>query len=225
MAGAVDGPNPYAEEGSAPSLVALAGRLAVRARRRRYEWFRQTMRPGSGEEILDIGCGGGAWSIAQLDPAASVTGVDRVEGIGFDRPNQRFVVADACALPFADDQFDIGFSNSVIEHIDRCRRTDFAAELRRVCRRYWVQTPNYWFPIEPHALLPGVQFLPRPIRETAWKASPRRIRYEDSLSLLTADELSCLFDDALILRERVGALTKSLIAVGPRDLFRRRPTD
>jgi SAM-dependent methyltransferase len=218
------GPSPYSAVGK-PGLepiVELAGRAAGRARGRRFDWFQRTMRPEPDDEILDVGCGGGAWSLARLDPAARVTGVDRVAGVGFDRPHQRFVIADACALPFGDDEFDIGFSNSVIEHIDRERRADFAAELRRVARRYWVQTPNRWFPIEPHALLPAVQLLPERARRLAWRASPRRIPYEDSLELLARGELAELFDDALIFRERIGPLTKSLIAVGPREAFRPR---
>jgi hypothetical protein len=82
-----------------------------------------------------------------------------------------------------------------------------------------VQTPNYWFPIEPHALLPGVQFLPKHVRREAWRLSPRGIEYEDSLELLTEGELAKLFTDALIMRERIGPLVKSLVAIGPREDF------
>jgi SAM-dependent methyltransferase len=200
-------------------IIALAGSVASRARARRYERYRATMLPQAEDRILDLGCGE-SWSLAHLDPEARVTGVDLVERSGFDRPNQSFVVADACELPFPDNSFEIAYSNSLIEHIPSERRRDFAREVRRVAERYWIQTPNRWFPIEPHALLPGVQFLPDRARRAAWNASPRRAPYEEALRLLDAAELAELFDDALILRERAGPLTKSLLAVGPRQLFR-----
>lgn len=216
------GANPYdlADGRGWERAIDLAGRFASEARARRYEWYRKTIRPEPQERLLDLGCGTG-WSLAELDHEAYVTGVDLSERAGFDRPNQRFVVADACALPFADKSFDVAYSNSLIEHIAVQRRGDFARELRRVATRYWVQTPNYWFPIEPHALLPGAQFLPGPARRLAWRASPRGIAYEDSLRLLSRQEMGELFDDAIIMAERIGPLTKSLVAVGPRHLFRK----
>ncbi len=212
--------NPYDlgdDRGLGP-LIALAGRLSSKAREKRYREYREIMRPAAGDRILDLGCGG-YWSLAHLDPKAHITGVDLVERPGFDRPNQRFVRTDACALPFEDQSFEIAYANSLVEHIAPARRQAFADEVRRVARRYWVQTPHYWFPVEPHALLPGVQFLPAAARRALWRASPRGVEYEESLRLLTVRELRSLFGDALILRERVGPLTKSLVAVGPRDRF------
>lgn len=214
--------NPYAvggDRGLKPAIAA-AGWLSQRARMRRYRRFLRTMKPAPGERLLDIGCGGW-WSLAELDPDAQVTGVDLAYRGGFERPHQRFVAADACELPFEDDSFDVGYSNSLVEHIAGERRANFASEMRRVARRYWVQTPNRWFPLEPHALLPGVQFLPVAAQRAAWRASPRRIDYEESLKLLTKSSLAALFPDALILEERMGPLVKSLIAVGPAELFAR----
>jgi SAM-dependent methyltransferase len=202
-------------------VITVAGRLSARARQKRYDRYRRTMRPGRGERLLDLGCGGG-WSLARLDPDAHVTGVDLAPRDGFDRPNQRFVAAGACELPFEEGSFDLAYSNSLIEHIEVERRREFANEVRRVATRYWIQTPNYWFPIEPHALLPGVQFIPERARRIAWLASPRGIEYEASLQLIRESELGALFPEAMILHERIGPLTKSLVAVGPAELFRRR---
>jgi SAM-dependent methyltransferase len=216
--------NPYSRtdnRGIGP-VIAIAGHFARHARRRRYERFRRTMKPQSGERLLDVGSGGGEWSLAHLDPDAHVTGVDLVDRGGFEKPNQRFVVADARQLPFHDKSFEIGYSNSLVEHIPVADRPVFASELRRVAGRYWVQTPNYWFPLEPHALLPAVQFLPSAAQRALWRTSPRRLSYEESLRLLRRSEVARLFPDAVILEERFGPLVKSLIAIGPRELFRAR---
>ncbi|PPU68874.1 hypothetical protein XpiCFBP4643_07720 [Xanthomonas pisi] len=82
------------------------------------------------------------------------------------RTHPRSQWGDGCALGYADNAFDIAHSNSVIEHVGDAARTHaFADQIRRVAAQYYVQTPNYWFPIEPHYLAPGIQFLPR-----AWQA-------------------------------------------------------
>ena len=63
-------------------------------------------------------------------------------------------------LPFTDGEFDLVYCSSVIEHVPPARRETFARELRRVGRGWFVQTPAFSFPIEPHALLPFAHWLP-----------------------------------------------------------------
>ena len=107
--------------------------------------------------IVDVGCG--ALGLRGLSPELDITGVDLVERPGYPGP---FVRADATErLPFADGEFDLAYCSSVIEHVPRERRAAFAAELRRVARGWYVQTPARSFPIEPHSLLPGAHWLPR----------------------------------------------------------------
>ena len=78
--------------------------------------------------------------------------------------------ADAAAgLPFAEDEFDLVYCSSVIEHVAPSRREAFAAELRRVGRGWFVQTPAFSFPIEPHALLPFAHWLPVGLRKRYWR--------------------------------------------------------
>ncbi len=124
--------------------------------------------------------------------------------------------ADGTKLPFADGEFDVGFSNSVIEHVPPALQPAFASELGRVARRYYLQTPNRWFPIEPHYQLPLFQFLPRRVRMAlnrrftlGWQAKGQW----EEITLLGARDLKRLFPDAEIHREKVLGLTKSLIAV------------
>lgn len=79
-----------------------------------------------------------------------------------DRPSDTIpsqVIADGTRLPFHDGAFDFVFSNSVIEHV--ADHAAFAAEIRRVGKRYFVQTPNKAFPFEPHVLTPLVNYLPK----------------------------------------------------------------
>ncbi len=151
-----------------------------------------------------------------FNPRNYVTGVDIVERPGFEEENRDFILADARSLPFEDGQFDIAYSNSVIEHIDPDGWANYAAEVRRVAGRYFVQTPNRYFPLEPHVLLPLFQFLPHWLKVRLWRFGASRGEFED-INLLSRKQLLRLFPDATVVRERFGPLTKSLIAVGPRD--------
>ena len=155
--------------------------------------------------ILDIGCG--AFGLRALLPEFNITGVDVVERPEYPGP---FVCADATReLPFADQEFDISYANSVIEHIAPARRQAFARELRRVARGWYVQTPAVGFPIEPHALLPAAHWLPQELRRRYWRLGAGGD--PDEVKLLPRRELEALFGPAV--RERFGPLTKSWISV------------
>ena len=194
-------------------LARVAEPLARRARERRHSLYRTVMAPAPDDAIVAIGCG--PEGLARFEPEADITGLDAAERP--DYPGRRFVRGDARALPFEDDSFSIAYSNSLIEHLHPGDRPRFAAEVSRVAERYWVQTPNLFFPIEPHVLLPGFQFLPERARHRLWGLGRPSTEYEP-IELLSALELRDLFPDAVILRERFAGLTKSLIAAGPRKL-------
>ena len=96
-------------------------------------------------------------------------------------PEIRYVQGDACALPFADGEFDVVHSNAVIEHVgERERQEAFVREAVRVGKRVFLTTPNRWFPVEVHTRLPLVHWLPsaaaatgvRPRREALGEGEP-----------------------------------------------------
>jgi len=138
----------------------------------------------------------------------------------------KFVEADGCDLAgFDDKSFDIAHSNSVVEHVgDWERMVQFAKELLRVSKKYFVQTPNYWFPIEPHSMTPFFHWLPMPIRiwlvshfQLGWwkKAASidEALRIVESARLLNKKMFQELFKDAYVLTERFFWLPKSFIAL------------
>ena len=186
-------------------LPRLAEPFAQRARARRHARFLELVAPTAEMRIVDVGCG--AIGLRGLAPELSVTGVDRVPRPGYPGP---FVQADATErLPFADGEFDLAYCNSVIEHVAAARRPAFAAELRRVARGWYVQTPARSFPIEPHSLLPGAQWLPVALRRSYWRRGATGAWEE--VALLGRRELEALFGPAE--RERLGPFTKSWISV------------
>jgi len=177
--------------------------------------------------ILDVGGTPFNWLLLNVRPRITIVNMPRARE-AFDE-HFTCVFADGRALPFADHSFDIVFSNSVIEHVGNGEsQRQFAEEITRVGRAYWVQTPNRRFPIEPHLLTPFLHFLPatwqrRIARKfTVWalieRPSPDRWEfyiehYLRDIRLLDAGDMQRLFPGAEIVRERLGGWTKALIAV------------
>ena len=185
----------------------VVGPLAQNARRKRHEQFFALTGVRPGMTVVDIGCG--SLGLRALEPDLDITGVDLAPRPEYPGP---FVRADATErLPFADGQFDLAYSSSVIEHVPRERRAAFAAELRRVARGWFVQTPARSFPVEPHALLPFAHWLPPRIRRPYWRLGAQG-HWED-IALLGRREVEVLFGPAQ--SERVGPLTKSWVCVRP----------
>ena len=205
-----------------------AGSLANRFRRQRFALFASLLgslpRP---VRVLDVGgtelfwhhMGGPEQLGVQLvllnqHPSSPQAGIEAVTGDGRDMAR------------FGDDAFDVVFSNSVIEHLGAWREQQrMAGEIRRVGRRFFVQTPSRHFPIEPHFLVPGFQFLPQSVRvglvrrfalgyhEVMPNADEAR-RAVEEIRLLSSGELRLLFPGAELYRERVLGMTKSFVAYG-----------
>jgi len=200
------------ERMTADMLYARFNRFFRRARMaefiRRFEVTDKT-------RILDVGGTKANWRLVSLRPRVTLINLDS---------SQSDLVGDGCRLPFRDVEFDIVYSNSVIEHVgDRPRQYLFAAECRRVGRRYYIQTPNYYFPIEPHMLAPFIHWLPAPLRDPLVPLTPAallRSRSEDNVAdilrstrLLCARQMREMFPDSELWRERFMGMSKSLIAV------------
>jgi ubiquinone/menaquinone biosynthesis C-methylase UbiE len=179
--------------------------------------------------ILDAGGTAVTWQrhIHELSAQCHVTVLNKEFSERPERPDISYIVGDARDLRmFPDRTFDICFSNSLIEHVRVMDQAAIANEIRRVARGYFVQTPNRYFLVEPHFLVPGWQFLPVSLR--AWLLQKRDFGWMkktsdpalarksvESIRLLDEMELRKLFSDGEIHREKVGPFTKSLIACRP----------
>lgn len=189
-------------------LARLASPFAARARARRHAEFFARARLVPGARVLDLGCG--RIGLRALEPQLDITGVDMQPRPEYPGP---FVQADAAeGLPFGDREFDLVYCSSVIEHVPPPRREAFAAELRRVGRGFYVQTPAFSFPLEPHALLPFAQWLPVTLRKPYWRLGAAGSWEE--ISLLRRREVELLF--GMPARpERFCGLVKSWVCLRP----------
>jgi SAM-dependent methyltransferase len=131
--------------------------------------------------------------------------------------NVRIINADGRQLPFADGAFEWVFSNAVIEHVgDWEDQRHFANEIRRVASKgYFVTTPNRYFPIEPHALLPLYQFYPDRLKPLALRISPGYMKEVENINLLTPKRLQRLFPEAQV---RCVNFASSIIAYSSESL-------
>ncbi len=195
-------------------------------RQKRFQLFLEMFKPDARTRILDVG--GTVYDWAACGPLASqVTVVNIAQA---DLPPKThscfaYVMADGCNLPFRDQSFDIVYSNSVIEHLgsyeDQAR---FAREVLRVGRGVFVETPNRWFPVEPHFVTMFFHYLPkrlqrfflphfsfRAIFRSGDNVKPAQLFSQ--LRLLSFKEVTLLFPGCMIYRERLFGLTKSLIAI------------
>jgi len=204
--------------------------LASRLRRKRVELLCRLAEDFSDPvRVLDLGGHVGFWKqhVALFGKRFHVTALN-LDGSASSAAEPGFVQVrgDARSMPqYADQSFDLCFSNSVIEHVGTLYdQMAMAREVRRVSKAYLVQTPNRYFPLEPHFLLPLWQFYPKALRRMLYtrftlgwmqrQPEPLLALAEiEQVRLLNVGEMQRLFPDAEIRRERIGPLTKSIIAV------------
>ena len=136
-----------------------------------------------------------------------------------------YIQADARYLPFDENAFDLVFSNSVIEHVGTFEdQKRMAEEIRRVGRSYYVQTPNFWFPVEPHLITPFIHWLPKQLRKIlmknftiwGWITRPSRDYCENFVNmtrLLKMSEMRTLFPNGEFQPEKLFGMNKSIIVV------------
>ena len=194
-------------------------------REKRFAFFLSLLKTISGRpiRILDIGGTEAFWvSMNFQDSNVQVTLLN-LSKEPTTRENFSSVVGDACNLAeFKDGEFDIVFSNSVIEHLFTWENQQkMAREVQRVGKNYYVQTPNYWFPIEPHWVFPFFQYFPFTLRVFLTRhfnlghypkaaddhAALERVR---EVRLLTQLEMKRLFPGAKVFLEKFMGLNKSI---------------
>jgi predicted SAM-dependent methyltransferase len=194
-------------------------------RSKRMSKFVSLFSPTERTTILDVGGYPAFWNEGPVRSKITIINTHVPNLSPSDRQKYDFVAGDARSLPFPDNAFDIGFSNSVIEHLftheDQMRA---AEEIQRVSKHIWVQTPAKWFPVETHLKTPLIHYLPIPWRRklirhfTVWgwlsKPTPEDIdAFLKEVQLLTYKDMRSLFTDCKIVEESFLFLTKSYVAI------------
>lgn len=223
-------------------IARLVSRASARARAARAELFRRHFALDETTTLLDLGSENGANISAVLEGTpvrpqnVYIADID-AQAVAEGRRRYGFnpvVIGESGSLPFPDQFFGIVYCSSVIEHVTvpkdkvwsirdgkafkqlaRSRQADFAAEIRRLGRQYFVQTPNIGFPLESHSWLPMIGYLPRGLQIPTLRATNLVWvkRTAPDWCLFNRQELAALFADAVILEEFSFGFSKSLMAV------------
>jgi hypothetical protein len=210
--------------------------LSARMRRKRMHFLDSLIANKREVALVDMGGTMSFWemNLRHLEHVDRIRGIDvynlepgestesRIDGVVI-----RVMPGDVTRLETVEDlKYDVAFSNSVIEHVGNLyQQNRFAREIQRVATCYVLQTPNRYFPLEPHFYVPFFPFIPLGIRTAlhrrfrlGWFArepDELKARIEcDEIRLLTRKELALLFPKAGIHTERLGGLIKSFIVVG-----------
>jgi hypothetical protein len=206
-----------------------ADSLSRRLRHKRSAFFEKLIAPlVKPLRVLDVGGTEEFWqALGYGDRDDLWVTLLNVTACSTSSPQFNSIAGDARDLSqFKRREFDVVFSNSVIEHVgDFVDQKRMADEVQRVGRRYFVQTPNRYFPIEPHFLFPFFQFLPEALQ--VYLLGRYRLGTYDivtdrdyarelvrEIRLLSLGEFRSLFPVASIYRERLLGLTKSFVAYG-----------
>jgi len=209
------------------NIHALYDALFRLFRPRRLRTFYRVFEIGEKTQVLDLGGTLYWWRLAaELGlPIPKVTIVNLSSAPPDLPPWIRWIRADARSLPFRDGSFDVAFSNSLIEHLYSFDgQARFALEVRRVAGRWWVQTLDFRFPIEPHYVAPIIHWLPLGVRQhmtrwfTPWgwieRPNPERCaEFARQIRIMRRSEMRRLFPGSQLLTERLLGLPKSIIAI------------
>jgi SAM-dependent methyltransferase len=213
--------------------MSLFSKLSYINRVQKLELFNKIVCPTEQMRVLDVGAeinpnGDRGLQLIDSYPWKSQvfavnTSAEHIELIRKHYPEIESVVGDARDLPWPDKYFDAVYCNAVIEHLgDFENQKKMAAEIMRVGKRWFVTTPNRWFPFEFHLRLPFVTWLPGHSYLYAGRIfSYNHVRKKymfgikrDGLRLLTARKLKSCFPDSKIIKLRVTFMAETLIAVG-----------
>jgi hypothetical protein len=198
--------------------------LSGRARARRWARFSEVFPEISDMRVLDLGGTPMSWRLAPVHPAALT--VVNLMPLESEDPAVTLVRANACELPdgLRREKFDLVYSNSLLEHVGgHVQRQRLVDNVHHYADRHWVQTPYRYFPVEPHWLFPGFQWLPYSARimvSQKWNRGHiktyTRAEAEaqvNEIDLVGIAQMRMYFPNSTIWYERFAGLVKSLVAI------------
>lgn len=198
--------------------------LGAHRREERARWLAETFPDLAQMSVIDLGGRITTWQRSPVRPK-------RVHVVNLEPPPTEIPEwveidhGDACDLPahIASRRYDLVFSNSVIEHVGgHDRRQRFADSVHQLADAYWIQTPYRYFPVEPHWIAPGMQFLPIAARAQMarrWPLAHRRTTTHEAavqavlrVELLDRTQMRHYFPGCVLRAETTFGMPKSLIA-------------
>lgn len=189
--------------------------FSINFRKKRMGIFFEILKPTKNITILDVGGNIFNWPLVKGKPRITILNIKLPRNYGLEyKNNVKFVLGNGSNLPFRNNSFDIGYSNSVIEHLETLKKQkQFAKEIMRVGKNIFVQTPNKYFFVEPHLLTSFIHYLPKGVQRkllgnfTIWELITRPSQQYctnhviDKIRLFSYKELRLLFPNCSIIKK------------------------
>ena len=142
--------------------------------------------PLSGQVVVDLGCGPGYYTRAFRDRGSTVIPVDNSEEELHlpGGPPEGYVIADAGALPLADESVDGAFCSNLLEHTPKAG--PIVREIERILRPggwAYISWTNWYSPWGGHDMTPYQYLGPRlgPQIYERRHGKPRKNAYGEAL--------------------------------------------
>lgn len=185
--------------------MSLAYKISAFNRGRKWETFMREIQPSPEMKVLDVGFSENEYSATDnylekhypYPEMLTALGVDEPKKFKERYPKVKAVQYDGTIFPFEDKQFDICWSNAVIEHVgDRDKQLIFLSEIRRVAKRVFFTTPNRLFPVEVHTRTPLLHLLPKNIFDGYLSLIGKKWATGDYMHLLSYGDITGLLSKA-----------------------------
>lgn len=185
-------------------LENFAINISTKNRQKKYRYFLEQMQPGKDTKILDVG-------FTDDDPYPGINFLERnypyrqnITALGIEDapkfkknfPEVKVVLYEGEYFPFADNEFDIAWSNAVIEHVGNYEKQIlFLSELIRTSKSVFITTPNRWFPIEVHTRLPFLHYLPKKYFDSVLRVIGKTWASGDYMNLLSINDVKKMLNE------------------------------
>lgn len=207
--------------------MSIAIRVAAFNRLRKWKKFQRRFEIGAATLVLDIGCNDLDYSPTANFIEKHYPYPDRITAISLEvtpafsgrYPRVKSVRGDGLQLPFRDQQFDICWSNAVVEHVGSSQQqVAFFREVRRVAKRGFITTPNRMFPVEVHTQTPFLHYLPKRWFDRYLRWVGKEWATGSYMSLLSLRDLKRILGEAgftrySILKNRIGPFVVDFVVV------------
>ncbi len=190
-------------------IMNLAKAVSKYNRNRKWETFLSEFSPAMDLKVLDVG-----YSSVEEAPRTISNYLekyypypDMITALGIQDPTifrkqypgVKALQYDGGTFPFKDKSFDICWSNAVIEHVGNLeQQVNFIKEIRRVSKSAFVTTPNRFFPVETHTLLPLLHYLPKTVFDRILICIGKEWATGNYMSLLSEGSIRSIMREAEI---------------------------
>ena len=187
--------------------MTLAYKISQYNRQRKWKIFLDKINPGEKDKILDVGFSDKEYSSVDNFLEKNYIYPENITAISIDKgeefkeryPKVKTISYDGQKMPFLNKDFDLTWSNAVIEHVGgRNAQINFLRELKRVSKKSFITTPNKFFPIEVHTRIPFLHWLPKKLFDYFLKKINKDWAAGEYMNLLSLSKLKKILAEAEI---------------------------